>query len=517
MRKLTVVPPARPGPVRAAVKGMRLDSWKEIASYLKRGVRTVQRWEREQGLPVHRLRHEKLGSVYAYASEVDAWWSARGSSIEDAGSKPSNARSIAVLPFTDLSREQDQSYLCDGVAETIINALSGVPDLRVCSRLASFRFRAGDCAVTEIARRLQVAALLQGSVRKAADRVRITVQLTNAADGFQLWSECYDRNASDIFAIQDEIADGVVHALEVTLTPGEKRALQRAGTSDLRAYDCYLRGREYYYQYSPRAIQFALQLFMHALEFDADYPQAYAGLADCWSYIYLYSDRSDEVRRQADWASLKALELDPASAQAQASRGLSLSLDGKHDDAEECFESAIHSGQELFEAFYFYARHAFAAGEFAKAAALYQEAMRLRPDDYQSPLLVAQIYDVLGRPADATASRRRGVQLAQAHARLHPDDARSYYMAANGMAVLGKRGLARQWAERALVLRPDDPMTLYNVGCVFCMLDSVDQAFDCLEKAARSGLTQKGWYEHDSNLDPLRKFPRFEELLRILD
>ena len=516
MRKLKVAPPARPEPVRPAAGGLRLDSWKEIASYLKRGVRTVQRWEREQDFPVHRLRHEKLGSVYAYSSEVDAWWSARGSLLEDAPSNLPAGRSIAVLPFTDLSRERDQGYLCDGVAEAIINALSGIPNLRVCSRLASFRFRAGDCAVAGIARRLQVAALLQGSVRKAADRVRITVQLTNAADGFQLWSECYDRNTTDIFAVQDEISDGVVRALAVTLTPEEKRTLQRAGTSDLRAYDCYLRGREYYYQYSPRAIQFALQLFLHALEFDAGYPQAYAGLADCWSYIYLYSDRSEEVRRQADWASLKAVELDPASAQAQASRGLSLSLDGKHAEANECFESAIHSGQELFEAFYFYARHAFAAGELSKAALLYEEAMRLRPDDYQSPLLVAQIYDVLGSPAAASASRRCGVQLAVAHARLHPDDARAYYMAANGMAVLGKRGLARQWAERALTLRPDDPMTLYNVGCVFCMLGSVEQAFDCLDKAARSGLTQKGWYEHDSNLDPLRTHPRFQELLRIL-
>ena len=139
--------------------------------------------------------------------------------------------------------------------------------------------------------------------------------------------------------------------------------------------------------------------------------------------------------------------------------------------------------------------------------------MRVRPDDYQSPLLVAQIYDDAGRHSDAAAARRRGIEIAERHLRLNPDDARALYMAANGLVALGERRRGRQYAERALAIRPDDPMLLYNAGCIFSLLGLVEAALDCLEKAAATGLTQKGWYEHDSNLDPLRDHPRFQELL----
>ena len=139
--------------------------------------------------------------------------------------------------------------------------------------------------------------------------------------------------------------------------------------------------------------------------------------------------------------------------------------------------------------------------------------MRVNPDDYQSPLLAAQIYDDLGRPAEGIMARKRGVEVAERHLRLNPDDARALYMAANALVALGKGEQGQQWAERALAIRPDDPMLLYNVGCVFSMLGRVEPAIECLEKAARNGLTHKGWYEHDSNLDPLREHARFQELV----
>ena len=492
----------------------RLDSWKEIAVYLRRGERTVQRWEREQGLPVHRLVHDKLGSVYAYKSELDAWWSTRGTALANAAPSPAESTpSLAVLPFADLTREKDQVYFCEGMAQEIIGALSRIHGIRVASRSSSFPLWSPEADIREIGRRLKVKTLLEGSVRKAGDQVRIAVQLTDPETGFHLWSARYDRELTDIFAIQDEIAESVVRALEVTLTPGEKTALQTPPTADIRAYDCYLRGRKFYYQYSPKAMEFALQMFMKAIEIDSNYAQAYAGLADCWSYVYLYSTRIDVVREQADWASLKAVEMDPKSAAAQASRGLSLSLSGRNQEAAEAFEAAKRLDPDLFEAYYFHARHCFALGRSEEAAALYEAAMRVRPDDYQSPLLVAQIYDDAGRHSDAAAARRRGIEIAERHLRLNPDDARALYMAANGLVALGERRRGRQYAERALAIRPDDPMLLYNAGCIFSLLGLVEAALDCLEKAAATGLTQKGWYEHDSNLDPLRDHPRFQELL----
>ncbi len=508
-----------PAPAPAAHADERLDSWKEIASYLKRGARTVQRWEREEGLPIHRLVHEKLGSIYAYRSELDQWWARRGAqpSTETAVTPgEEDSPSVAVLPFVDLSQEKDQSYFCEGVAEEIISALSRLRELRVASRTSSFELRTSGTDIREIGVRLGVRTVLEGSVRKSGDRLRIAVQLTDARSGFQLWSDRYEREMRDIFAIQDEIAENVVRSLEVTLTSAEKTALQKAPTRDIQAYDAYLRGRKYYYLYSPQAMEFALKMFLRAIEIDPDYAQAYAGLADCWSYVYLYSGRSEAVREQADWASAKALEMNAESAEAQASRGFSLSLGGRNEEAERAFESALRLDPGLFEASYFYARHAFALGQLEKAAGHYQGAMRVRPDDYQTPLLVAQIYDDLGRTADAAEARRRGIELAGKHLEMNPDDARALYMSANGLVALGERGRGRHAAQRALAIRPEDPMLLYNVGCVFSMLGMVEEAMDCLERAVRGGLTQRAWYERDSNLDPLRGETRFRELVREL-
>jgi TolB-like protein/Tfp pilus assembly protein PilF len=498
--------------------GDRLDSWKEIAAYLKRGARTVQRWEREEGLPVHRLVHDKLGSIYAYQPELDAWWRSREAELANEPPLPAAAApSVAVLPFADMSREKDQAYFCEGMAEEILDALSRIQGLRVSSRTASFHSRTPGADTREIGRRLRVGTLLEGSVRKSGDQLRIVVQLTDAESGFHLWSGRYSREMSDIFAIQQEIAENVVRALEVTLSQNERRALGQPRTSDVGAYDCYLRGRKFYYQYSPQAVEFALQMFIHAMELDPSYPQAYAGLADCWSYLYLYCGRCEAVREQADWASLKAVEMDPRSAQAWASRGLSLSLSGESEEAEKAFDLAIRLAPDLFEAYYFHARHCFATGQLEKAARLYEESMRVNPDDYQSPLLVAQIYDDLGRPAEAILERKRGIEVAERHLRLNPDDARALYMAANALVALGKGPQGQQWAERALAIRPDDPMLLYNVGCVLSMLGRMEPAIECLEKAARNGLTHRGWYEHDSNLDPLREHPRFQVLVGKLD
>ncbi len=488
----------------------RLDSWKEIAAYLRRGARTVQRWEREQRLPVHRLKHDKLGSVYAYKSELDAWWESRREIVE---SEPAPAEpSIAILPFADMSAERDQEYFCEGIAEEILAALSRIHGLRVASRSASFRFKPGSADLAEIGRALRVRDLLEGSVRKSGQRLRIGVRLTDSETGYQVWSETYDREARDIFEIQEQIASSVARALEMSLSPREKAGLAKSPTRDLQAYDCYLRGRKYFYGYGPRDMEFAIQLFTRAVGYDPACALAYAGLADCWSYLYLYACRDDAVRELAQWASDKAVELDPDSAQAHASRAVALSLAG--GDAEPEFETALRLDPGLFEAHYFYARHAFAGGQPEKAVRLYEAAMRDRPEDYQSPLLCAQIYDDLGRPADARAARLRGIELAGQHLALNPDDARAYYMAANGMAALGQASRAKEWAARAIAMRPADGMLLYNVGCIYSLLGCCEEeALDCLEKAVEHGVTHRDWFERDNNLDPLRAHPRFQRLL----
>ena len=497
--------------------GARLDSWKEIAAYLNRGARTVQRWEREAGLPVHRLQHEKLGSVYAWRSELDSWWKGRGSELEKqtAEGHPA-AHSIAVLPFADMSQEHDQQYFCEGVAEEIIGRLAQIKALRVVSRTSAFQIKALTSDLRELGRRLHVSTVLEGSVRKAGCKLRISVQLADVESGFHRWSGRFDREISDIFAIQDEIARSVVDALELDLSAKESAALHALPTANLRAYDHFLRGRQYYYQFGPRSMESAVQLFVQAISLDPEFAQAYAGLADCWCYLYLYSDRSESVREQAFWASGKAVEMAPNSAHAQASYGLSLSISGRDAEAEQAFETAIHLDSELFEARYYYARHCFVRGQASKALGLYESAMRVQPDDYQAPLLAAQIYADLGRSADADATRRRGIKLAEEHLKGNPEDARAVYMAANGLAALGDKDRGQAYVERALEMRPDDAMLLYNAGCIYSLLGQCDNALDCLDRAAARGLTQRGWYENDSNLTPLRAHPRFQELLARL-
>jgi len=495
----------------------RLESWKEIAAYLKKGARTVQRWESEEGLPVHRLRHDQGSTVYAIPAELDAWFASRQASPAPPAAAPAIAEaSLAVLPFADMSQEKDQEYFCEGVAEEILHALSHVKGIKAASRTSSFQFRAAGVDVREIGRRLGVSSVMEGSVRKAGNRMRIAVHLTDAATGYQLWAESYELELRDIFSVQDQIAHSVVEALEVTLTPEEAGALARTPTQNVHAYDYYLRGRKFYFYYCRRDIEFARRLFAHAVELDPGFALAHAGLADCWSYLYLYAEKTEHALRQSDEASLRAVELDPQSAQAQASRAVSLSLSRRDEDAERAFERAIALDPKLFEALYFYARHTFSRGNPEKALRLYEQAIRVRPEDFQARLLMAQIYDDLGRPAEGRAVREQGIRVAQEHLDLNPDDARALYMAANGMAALGRREESRKYAERAVALQPDEPMLLYNVGCIFSLLGQTEEALDCLERAVRNGLTQRGWYEHDSNLDPLRPLPRFQALLAQL-
>lgn len=495
----------------------RIDSWKGIAEYLHRGARTVQRWEREEGLPVHRLQHEKLGSIYAYAAELDAWWEGRRARLEnEPAPADSHAPSIAVLPFADLSREQDQQYFCEGVAEEIIGALSRIRGLRVVSRSSSFRFRGTSVDTAAVGRQLKVATLLEGSVRKQNERVRITVQLIDVQTGYHLWSENYDRTAGDVFAIQAEIARSVAQALEIALTPKEAAELGRVPTQDTQAYDLYLRGRAYYFRYGPQDMDCAIQLFHQAVARDPGFAPAWAGLADCWSYLYLYSERTELLREQAGWASRKAVELDPESAQAWASLALARSLRPGGEDAEAAFNRAVELDPNLFEAWYFRARHAFARGEKERALEFYEAAIRARPEDYQSPLLMAQSYEDLGRHEEARRARQSGIRLAEEQLRIYPDDVRALYCAANGMAALGEREPALEFCSRALAVRPTDGMVLYNIGCVYSLLGCTAEALDVLERAETCGLREKGWYEHDSNLDSLRAEPRFQRLLERL-
>jgi len=460
-----------------------------------------------------------IGMLTTPATAIAAAAAAQAAAAATAGRLVAPAApgaSVAVLPFADMSREQDQGYFCEGVAEEIISALSRIGSLSVASRAASFRLRGASLDPREIGRRLGVRALLEGSVRKSGDRLRVTAELVDTGTGYGLWSETFDRTLEDVFAIQEGIARSIASALEVQLTHTEEEAIGRVPTRDVRAYDLYLRGRSYYFQYRRRGVELAREMFERALEVDPAYARAWAGLADVYCFLYLYIARIRENIERAETASRRALDLDPDLAEAHASWGVAMSTAGRNEEADSAFERALALDPGLFEAHYFYARHSFAAGKTEQAVRLYERAEALRPEDYQSPLLVAQIYSDLGHEVDARAAYVRGLRKARARLELQPDDTRARYMGANALVALGDREKGLAWARLAGAQEPDEPMLLYNVGCIYSMAGDIEAAIGALERAVAGGLTQRGWFEHDSNLDPLRGHPRFKALLALL-
>jgi serine/threonine protein kinase/Flp pilus assembly protein TadD len=426
------------------------------------------------------------------------------------------AKSIAVLPFVNMSNDPDNEYFTDGIAEEIINALSKIQALRVASRTSSFAFKGKSENISEIGKQLKVATVLEGSVRKAGNKLRVTAQLVNAADGYHLWSERYDRQLEDVFAIQDEIADNIVKALRVVLSEDEKRAIEKAATTDIEAYEYYLRGRQFFHQFRRTGIQFARRMFERALEIDPRYVLAFAGAADCCSFLYMYWDASKANLEGADNYSRRALQLGPEVAEAHAARGLLMSLTKRYEEAEEEFTTAIRLNPQLYEAHYFFGRASFQQGKYEAAIRHFEEASRVRPEDYQSLMLISLPYGSLGLDEKSHDSLHRGLLMVEKHLELNPDDVRALYLGGVALAQLGQPERAVDWANRALALDSEDSGVLYNVACVQALTGRKDDAFASLEKAIKNGFGHREWLENDSDLAILRDDPRFDALLKRL-
>ncbi len=418
---------------------------------------------------------------------------------------------LAILPFQDLSPERSESHLCEGLADEVLLALNRIEALRVLSRTSSFLYQDANLPLEEVGRRLGAGLVLTGSLSRAGDRLGLHAALVQARDGTVLWEEDLASRAPDPFALVEAVAAGVARAL------GLAPPALRHGTRDLEAYEDYLRGRQAYFRYTRHALRFALQCFQQALDRDPRYAAAWAGVANCEAYLYIYVDRAAAHRDRAEAASLRALELDPCLAEAHASRGAALSAAGRGAEAVEAFETALRLDPNLYEAAYFYARHCFAAGRMEEAIQFFEWAAALRPEDFQATLLVAQAWDALGVADEAAQARRRGLALVEERLRHAPDDVRARYLGANALVALGEREKGLAWARLARDLDPEDSMLLYNLGCIHALAGEGEEALECLEMAARAGLTQRAWYLHDGDLDGIRALPRFQALLSALE
>jgi serine/threonine protein kinase/Flp pilus assembly protein TadD len=428
----------------------------------------------------------------------------------------SAAKSVAVLPFTNMSNDPESEYFTDGMAEELINALSKIQSLRVASRTSSFVFKGKSEDIGEIGRKLKVSTVLEGSVRKIGNRLRIGAQLINVADGYQLWSGKFDRDMEDVFTIQDEISQAIFDALRVILSEGEKKAIERDRSVNVQAYEYYLRGRQFIHQWSRSGLEYARQMFRRAIELDPEYSLAYAGLADSCSLLFMNCDAREQNLTQGNAASRRALELGPDLAEAHLAAGLVHSLSMRFTEAEREFEFALKLDPKLFEAFYHYGRARIAQGEFAEAAKLFERACALRPEDFQAPTFLGRCYASMGRQEEGEAMGRKALRLIDERLSLNPDDARASQLGATVAASLGLNDMARDYARRALTINPDDPLLLYNVACMYSLLGNSNEALDCLEKAVDKGYGQKDWVEHDSDLDAVRELPRFKMIVEAM-
>lgn len=419
--------------------------------------------------------------------------------------------SIAVLSFDDMSPEKDQEYLCDGIAEEILNRLAQIQNLRVASRTSSFRFKGQPADVSNIGQELNVTTVLEGSVRKAGDQLRITTQLINVSDGYNLWSQSYDRELEHIFEIQDEIAAQVADALEVKLQRGP--ADECCTTGNVEAYDYYLQGMHYFHRWGLRNVRFAIEMYTKAVEADPGYARAWAALADSFALTCMYWTANENELTNANAASMKALELLPGLAESHVSRGLYYFASCQNREAIAEFETALRLHPELFEAYYFYARVRFQMGEMQLAAELFEKAERIRPDDFQSSIFLRQVYRSLGREEDAKAAALRGLMSAEQHLELYPDDTRALNLGCAGLVEQGNKEKAMQWAQRSLAIDGDNPDTLYNLACSYALMGELDAALDCLDRASLQGTSIAEWAENDSDLVPLHNEPRFKALM----
>ncbi|HUJ27294.1 MAG TPA: tetratricopeptide repeat protein [Myxococcales bacterium] len=464
------------------------------------------------GAPRGRLLAGLLALGLLLAAPGVAWFFWRAHRAAGAG--PQDA-SVAVLPFADLSPSRDQDWMCDGIAEEILDALCSVSGLRVAARSSSFAFKGKSADVKEMARVLGVSTLLEGSVRKVGERLRVSARLVSS-DGYELWTDKFDRGVTDAFAIQDEIARAVAAALRLRVAA----STARRGTQNAEAYELYLRGRQYQRGAGLTNTNLAQAMFRRAIALDAAFAQAHAGLADCdatlLQWLLVPKGNQGELRREALAESETALRLDPSLAEAHVARASVMSLLDRNDEADQSFRRAVALGPGSRDAWYWYARFLFATKHYPESAQAFEADARIDPDDYDALNLMAMPYARMGEQKKSLDAQRRSLEAAQRVLLLRPDDTRATYMSAGAFIQLGQPEKGLALLEELVARQPNDFSVLYNAACGFARAGKADRALDLLDRAVGTGQGFRPWLEQDPDLDSIRGVPRFQQILARL-
>ncbi|HEV2365747.1 MAG TPA: TIR domain-containing protein [Caulobacteraceae bacterium] len=419
--------------------------------------------------------------------------------------------SICVLPFVNVGGDPEQEYFSDGISEDIITDLSKISALAVASRNTAFSYKGKAIGVAQIARQLAVSHVVEGSVRKAGARVRISAQLIEGATDKHIWAERYDRDLTDIFAVQDEITAAIVEALRLRLAPAEKKAITRRSTADPEAYQLYLLARRYFAGQSIRRFDLIMRLCRRAIELDPTYARPWVMIAMCESGASnLRSTGGDD-----GWAAAeRALELDPDLGEAHGVRGRILSIRGRYEEAERENAIALELDPDSPYVQGWAGISALGLGKIAEASAYFAAASAADEEDCSNLGLLLQCQEALGRDEAAAATARELVNRVEKVFGTAPDTGTPLAYGVSALINLGDTDRAKAWAQRAILLDPDDPLMSYNLACSMIRLGETSFALELLEKALAAGGRLINWVRVDTDLDPLRQDPRFLAMLK---
>lgn len=428
---------------------------------------------------------------------------------------PQHTASICVLPFANMSGEPEQEYFSDGISEDIITDLSNVSALSVVARNTSFGFKGQSPDVKEVALKLGVSHVLEGSVRKAGNRVRITAQLIDGAKGDHVWASRFDRDLTDIFEIQDEISKAIVDALKLKLLPAEKKAIENRGTTNVDAYNLYLMARQQWIggpQGNPRREEAVVRLCQQATLRDPQYAQAWALMGFAQLELRFWHGRDENALPAAE----RALAINPKMPEALTIKARYLEEEGRGGEAQQEIRKALELDPESWEVNREAARMFFRHGNLREAIPYFEKAASLMDTDWHNPLMLCTCYKAIGEKDLLLKAGKTSFERAERAIGKDPTDGPALAAGANALAILGEKERALEWIRRALVLDPDNLVMRYNLGCALIQdIGAVDEAVETFQpffEKLQSPMHLRH-LEVDPDIDPIRDDPRFKEML----
>jgi non-specific serine/threonine protein kinase len=446
----------------------------------------------------------KLDSGQRHAAEL--------SDSKGGAAKPSE-KSVAVLYFENLSGAKEDEYFRDGITEDIITELSKIDGLRINPRSMVLAFRDKPVTSSQVGQQLGAAYVLEGSIRRAGDRLRITTQLVDTATGYPVWSERYDREMKDVFEVQDEIARKIAEALRIKLSRQEQEALAAKPTDNLQAYDLYLRGRSYARRLTRQDLEFALQMYENAVTQDPKFALAYAAIANVCAYYHAHYAREDVWIHRARVAAERAMTLQPDVPEVMVAQAWILYAKGQYDEMSAIVRNVIARKPDCEGAYYLLLRALYASGKYQEVATIAEQAIESSGTDYNVYVPILNSLGALGKEEAQRNIRQRMIQALENHLRQIPEDARArILLAVQYAAEQGREDDAMRESNLAMLLRPNEAMVLYNAACVLCTIKKKPEAMDALAKAWRAGFRDADWVRRDPDLSILHDEPEFEKL-----